>query len=288
MINKGKLRQKIFKVFDLLPANFGAKIYHFGQRRIFGDRIPLKIRTTLKTFNEFRQICKDLNIPIGQKVIIEVGSGWLPLSAYHFFYLEKALAIHTYDLQMHFNKRAISKLNQIYADQFQVNIKPSGELNLPAQVNYYPNTNITTENCLGDIVYSRFVLEHVPPEEILSMHLKFKTTLKPKTKIFHFISPSDHRAYGNNKMSLQDFLKYSKEEWEQKMTSFDYHNRLRLPQYQEIFDKAGLKTLYLNFHIPKKDHPNYARFKKLKIHEDFKKFTDEQLMAGAITIVLEV
>lgn len=179
-------------------------------------------------------------------------------------------------------------MNNAYSERFKIEINPYNNFNLPDNIFYFPNTNVSNINLDGDIVYSRFVLEHVPPEEILRMHLNFKEQLKPGAKIFHFISPSDHRAYGDSELSLQDFLKYSEEEWNQKMTSFDYHNRLRLPQYKAIFEKVGLKILYLNYSVPDKSHSSYSKFKNLKIHPDFHHFSENELLAGAINIVLEV
>ena len=120
------------------------------------------------------------------------------------------------------------------------------------------------------------------------MHLNFKEQLKPGTKISHFISPSDHRAYGDSELSLQDFLKYSEQEWKREMTSFDYHNSLRLPQYKAIYEKVGLKILYLNYSVLDKSHASYSKFKKLKIYPNFLQFSENELLAGAINIVLEV
>jgi hypothetical protein len=87
-------------------------------------------------------------------------------------------------------------------------------------------------------------------------------------------------------LSLQDFLQYSEAEWKKKQTKFDYHNRLRLPQYLAIFKAAGLELLHVEYDQP--SAKTFNKFSAVPIHEDFKKFTDEELTAGSINVVLKV
>ncbi|UYW00910.1 hypothetical protein K5I29_10415 [Flavobacterium agricola] len=119
------------------------------------------------------------------------------------------------------------------------------------------------------------------------MHKKFFLELKKPIRIIHFISPSDHRAFSDNSLSLQDFLQYSQEEWDKIQTKFDYHNRLRLPEYLNIFQKTGFEIEYLEFDNPKKDSFTYEKFKKIKLHDDYKDMSEEDLTAGSIIIILK-
>ena len=104
--------------------------------------------------------------------------------------------------------------------------------------------------------------------------------------MLHLISPSDHRAYSDSSLSLQDFLKYSEEEWDKVQTKFDYHNRLRLPHYLKILSE-DFEVLYFEHDKIDINSDSYKKFKKLSIHRDFSGFSDQELMAGSINILLK-
>lgn len=160
---------------------------------------------------------------------------------------------------------------------------------LPDFVEYHPRTNFITAklNKNADFVFSRFVLEHVKPDDIYLMHKKIHKDLKDEVIVFHHISPSDHRAYTDKSISYYDFLKYSKTEWDNIQTKFDYHNRLRLPEYLDIFKKVGFKVIYLDHDQVDKNSEKYKTFKSIKLHADYTKFTEEEILAGSILVLLE-
>jgi hypothetical protein len=124
-------------------------------------------------------------------------------------------------------------------------------------------------------------LEHIPPADLEAIHHQAFGYLDKKSFIIHQISPSDHRAYTDKGLSLWDSLKYSQQEWDRIQTRFDYHNRLRLPQYLAIFKKCGFEVKYLKF-------SGASGSQKLpeKIHPDFARFPTEELTAGSITVIL--
>ena len=76
-------------------------------------------------------------------------------------------------------------------------------------------------------------------------------------------------------------------EWNKIQTKFDYHNRLRLPDYLEIFKKSGFEVLYVEHDTAKDNEEKYKKFKELKIHPDFKKYSEEELTAGSINVMLK-
>ncbi|MUP44163.1 hypothetical protein E0K83_00200 [Gramella sp. BOM4] len=231
------------------------------------------------------------DIEIKAKVIAEIGSGWLPIMPYFFKYLGKARRIKSFDLNRHYQNNNINRLNSIFSQKYDrlINVEDDSLYSLPEGIEYFPFTNITDHDISDtDIVFSRFVLEHVKPETIKEMHASFKKELNPGSYIIHLISPSDHRAYVDKQLSLQDFLRFSEEKWNKIQTRFDYHNRLRLPQFLDIFEDLGYEIVDLTYDKPKEGSENYKKFKKLKLHEDFLGYTDEELMAGSINIVLKV
>lgn len=287
-----KLRAKtaLFQVLDRFPEKLGYSIYHLVQEKLGDKSIDNKIKASQATYSGFERITKELEIVVRDKTILEIGSGWLPLMPYFFKYFGRANKVLTYDLNKHYNPRTIQELNRSFSKKFKKDIQNNNnKYHLPKEIEYHPETNIAEMDTLNaDIVFSRFVLEHVKPSDLKKMHEKFKESLKPGSYIIHFISPSDHRAYLDKSLSLQDFLRYSEIEWSRIQTKFDYHNRWRLPQYLELFKALNYEIVHLEFDYPEKESEAYKKFKAVPLHSAFKDFSDEELMAGSINIILKV
>lgn len=283
---KHYLKTRIFKTLSLLPDSLGYFLYHLLQNLGNKQTFEYKIESTQRSYDTIDTILKKNNIKLKNLKIAELGSGWLPILPYQFILKGGAKEIVTYDINEHYNAKEIKKLNDNYHKNYIFKIVEKGKYQLHHEVNYYPKTNICKGNLKQiDLIVSRFVLEHVPLIEIERMHSFFKDQLKSGSCILHLISPSDHRAYGDSSLSLHDFLKYSEEEWDKIQTKFDYHNRLRLPQYIRIFEKE-FEVVYVEHDTVNTNSVTYKKFKELTIHEDFSEFNDEQLTTGSINILL--
>lgn len=286
---KLKLKEGLFRLLDLLPEKQGFYLYHKIQDAVNGENMLERVKTNKSSFGVLQRLLQKKGLFLGGLNILEIGSGWAPVMPYFMLFQGKAKSVSTFDLNRHFSKNGVSRLNKVFLKEYGIRINPmsTSSYHLPKNISYYPNTNLINADLPEtDLVFSRFVLEHVKPEELILIHEKFKKSLKPGSLIVHLISPSDHRAYVDNNLSLQDFLQYSKTEWQKKQTKFDYHNRLRLPQYLSIFKAAGLEVLDLEYDQPGAD--TFKKFKAVKLHEEFQKFTDEELTAGSINVVLKV
>lgn len=276
-------------MLEMLPSSIGGSIYHWLQN-LKGPSLEAKVNSSYSTYSQLTQIADKNGFSFTGKKIVEIGSGWLPLLPYFLKYEGGAREVNTYDLNRHYQKNKIFSLNHFFEERFKKKIVCiDHKYGLPEGIFYYPNTNIAGEN-LGeaDIIFSRFVLEHVTPEALLKMHLHFRKQLDPGTHIIHFISPSDHRAYDDNTLSLQDFLRYSEKEWNRIQTRFDYHNRWRLPQYISLFHKLGFEIVHLEYDFPDRTTDTYKKFEAVPLHSDFQHYTEEELIAGSINIVLKV
>ncbi len=285
------LKEGVFKVLNLLPEKQGFYLYHKIQDAVNGENMLQRVKSNKESYKVLVKILKKNSFSLEGKRILEIGSGWTPVIPYFLLYLGQVRSVATYDLNRHFSKKSISRLNEIFESEFSIlpATERSRPYSLPENIEYYPDINlINAELPETDLVFSRFVLEHVKPDDILSMHKKFKSELKPGSLIVHLISPSDHRAYVDSNLSLQDFLQYNEAEWQKKQTRFDYHNRLRLPQYLDIFNAAGMEMLHVEYDRPNQDSSAFKKFKTVQLHEDFKDFSDEELTAGSINVVLKV
>ena len=287
---KLRLKEILFKTLNHLPEKQGFFLYHKIQNSVNGDIMLQRVKSNEGSYHLFQKLLEQKNFSLNGKNVIEIGSGWAPIIPYFLLYLGKALSITTYDLNRHFSKKNINRLNEVFESEYGIqpateNTRPYG---LPKEIIYHPNTNLIAAKLPeADLVFSRFVLEHVTPGDIASMHKKFRKDLKPGSLIVHFISPGDHRAHVDKNLSLQDFLQYSEIEWKQKQTRFDYHNRLRLPQYLAIFKAAGVDVVDIKYDCPGPDSSAYKKFKAVPLHEDFKNFTEEELTAGSINVILK-
>lgn len=259
-----KVKTGIFKTLDLLPPAWGFGLYHYPQRFSENSNLEHKVNSTQKTFEELERICQSLDISLENKQVIEIGSGWLPLIPYFLRYRALSGAVHTYDRNAHYQKQSIRALNGIFSDRYARAVTPARDNHyaLPEGVHFHPKQNLIHAALpQAKIVLSRFVLEHVRPEDIRAMHEQFKS-LGKDVNIIHFISPSAHRAYSDSSLSL--------------------------PQYLKIFTDLGYQVLYESHSASKPGTPQYDQFKKLKLHPDFAAMTDEELTAGSINVVLKL
>lgn len=283
----------VFKILTYLPNKLGDLLYHALQKKLNKNKIIYKINSSKKSFESAMKILNDNNIQIYGKNLLELGSGWAPIIPYFFIYMGNIKKVITFDINKHYDFKTILKLNTYFENQLNITIpvNKNSNYNIPSTVVYYPNTNLTNETSFSDekidFIFSRYVLEHISPNDIYTMHDNFSKKIFKPFYILHMISPSDHRAYSDSKLSIYDFLKYSDEEWNKIQTKFDYHNRLRLPQYLEIFKKLNYEVVYLDYDNCDLNSDKYHKFKALKIHNDYLKFTEEELLAGSINILLK-
>lgn len=280
-------KTRIFKGLSILPNKLGYSIYHFLQNIGGNHTLEYKMNSTKNTYETVVDILNKNNISLANMKIAELGSGWVPIFPYQLITQGKAKKVDTYDINEHFNRKEIEQLNAFYSSKKGVVFEKKGKYNLLKEVSYFPKTSICDGEIQDvDLVLSRFVLEHVTPSDLFEIHNFLYSNLKSGGLVLHLISPSDHRAYSDSSLSLQDFLKYSEEEWNQIQTKFDYHNRLRLPQYLKILSK-NFEILYFEHDKINIDSDSYKKFKDLCIHSDFAIFSDQELMAGSINVLLK-
>lgn len=283
-----KQKTMLFKLLDKLPSRLGYSIYHKMQSAYGKNGMDRKLKSTVSSFNTVTRILNTANLSTEGMRCVELGSGWIPIFPYLLLVQGRAQSVDTFDVNEHYNSAVIQELNDHFSKEYNVPAEAfSGRLGLMQGVSYFPSTDISEAKFDSiDLIVSRFVLEHVPPEAIDSMHERFYNKLPAGSHVLHLISPSDHRAYSDKSLSLYDFLKYSQEEWNGIQTKFDYHNRLRLPQYLDIFDKY-FEIVSVESKSCEPDTPQYEKFKELEIHEDFRKFTEVELTAGSINVLLK-
>ncbi|CAA9202824.1 hypothetical protein ACHRVW_05700 [Flavobacterium collinsii] len=286
-----KLKTILFKTLALLPNKVDDYCYHKIQSSFDKMTLEDRLKSVESTYSRLSKVLNDLNIDLKDKTVFEFGSGWFPGMPYFFKYKLEVKRIATYDINKHFKKETILKLNGLFSERYGFDVIPnfSSKYALPNGIEYFPDHNIVTNELPDiDVVFSRYVLSHMNENDVDILHRKMRAELKKGTYIIHFISPSDLRQHGDSTLSLQDFLQYSKEQWNRIHTKFDYHNRLRLPQFLEIFKKYNYEIVHLESDSLISGTPKYDLFKKVQLHEDYRKYSDKELTAGNIFVVLKV
>lgn len=287
-----KVKLFIFKFLSFLPKGFGNFLYHYSQKLIQRNKIIYKINSSEASYKTAVNILAKNNISISNKNMLEIGSGWAPIIPYFFVYYSSIKKVFTFDINKHYDTYSIKKLNTYFNNKLtdDTSLVIDYKNKLPPFINYFPHTNLASSKCIInkeiDLIFSRNTLEHIPPNEIYKIHQNFSLQLSKTYYVLHMISPSDHRAYGDKSIAYHDFLKFSKSEWVSKQTKFDYHNRLRLPQYLKIFTDLNYEIIHLEYDKCMPDSKKFKEFKELKLHKDYKNFTDEENLAGSINILL--
>jgi hypothetical protein len=286
-----RIKTRIFKILSLLPPNIGDTIYHSIQAQI--DRRPLeeRIRRCHKSFEKTVGLLTELEIDLAGKRVLEIGSGWLPIMPFLFKYIGSCSQVITYDINEHYNRNHIRRLIQVFTKEFNITVSTNEQDKylLPDGILYKPKSNVTQLGIRAasvDVIFSRWVLQYVPPEQILRLHKDVLEVLSPGGVIIHFVGTSDDRAFSDKSISQWDFLRYSGPEWNNLQTRFFYHNRLRMPQYLEIFKNAGLSLKKIGYSVCRTKSEQHAKFQRVKLHPDFQRFSFEELTAGGLVFVL--
>lgn len=286
-----KLKTLLFKSLALLPNKVDDYCYHKIQSFFDKSSLEDRLKAVEYTYFRLKKVLNDFDLDLKNKTIFELGSGWFPSMPYFFKYKFEAKKVLTFDINKHFQKETVLELNDLFYKRHNCVVlsNPDNKYRLPDGIEYFPNYDVVKNDIPDvDVVFSRYVLSHMNENDIEILHKKMKNELKKGSYVIHFISPSDLRQHNDNSLSLQDFLKFSKKKWNKIHTKFDYHNRLRLPQFLEIFEKYDYEIVHLDYESLKEGTKKYDLFKEVVLHKDYRKYSDEELTAGNILVVLKV
>jgi hypothetical protein len=274
-----------------LPRRLGNPLYHVLQQA--GGLVPNCSSHWNFVTRCDALLCQLSGSGLAGKTVVELGSGWYPLTPLIVICFG-ARELFSFDLDQHYSRariaaaaRALMRFDAQFArSPMLLDVASTGRL--PAAVKHYPRTDIVVQNALAgrsvDLAISRAVLEHVEPATIVKIHAASRRWLAPHGHWIHLISPSDHRAYSDPSLHLVDFLRYSDSEWRTLAGNrFAYHNRLRRPQFAELFEAAGWKIAKQEFSVPPSVLSSLAG---LPIHADFEKLAPEDLVASSLWFVL--
>lgn len=91
-----------------------------------------------------------------------------------------------------------------------------------------------------DLVHSNNTFEHIYPEILSGILQEFARIVRPGGVQSHFIDLSDHFAHFDHSISIYNFLRFSPAAWRWIDNSVQPLNRLRIPDYRELYRIAGI------------------------------------------------
>jgi len=91
-----------------------------------------------------------------------------------------------------------------------------------------------------DLIHSNNTFEHVYPDVLKGILVKFKELAHPKGIQSHFIDMSDHFAHFDKSINIYNFLRFSDKAWDRIDNSVQPQNRWRLSEYQKLYDAIAL------------------------------------------------
>ncbi len=92
----------------------------------------------------------------------------------------------------------------------------------------------------ADLVTSNTVLEHIDPEVLVGILVAFRLNSRPGTVMSHLVDLCDHYAYVDDTVDVYQFLTFDERRWRWIDNSLQPMNRLRVHQYRELYEAAGV------------------------------------------------
>jgi hypothetical protein len=144
------------------------------------------------------------------------------------------------------------------------------------------NTNFNTNSI--DFISSTAVLEHISEKDIYPILNECYRILKPGGILSTDTDYRDHYSYFDKSISVYNFLKYSKKEWQKFNSSLHYQNRLRHSDYLKIISKTDFKIV--KEIITKPSELDLDIINKLKISDEYNNYNVNDLGIKSSWIVL--
>src|SRR5262249_38657391 len=125
-----------------------------------------------------------------------------------------------------------------------------------------------------DLVVSRVVLEHIPPQALSRWFSLFRRRLHNRGMMAHVIDHSDHREHRDKSLSRIDFLRFSDRTWRLLCVDpQDYTNRMRHPEYIRLIQSKGFAVVLQQIEVDSRaadearTMPLWGRFEAMSPNE---------------------
>lgn len=299
-----QIKGLVQKILSHTPSGMLINTYlqqKLGGLRNFNSTVRSKI---VDDWAVFMQHTNELQILIPDKRLMEIGTGWFPVFPLC-YYLSGATSCITYDLNRHLDTKMTKQMLKIIGNYTNIIASSSGLSidniteryervckltdidKLFNYTNIYYNapcdatkTNIESDSI--DIVFSNSVLEHVPLQIIIELINESKRVLKKGGIMMHSVNCGDHYAYFDKKITSNNYLKYTDEQWEKWNNELLYQNRLRPSDFIDLVEQQGFDLVLIK---QKPSLPLLDKFNYRDVADKFKKYSIEQLCTTSVDFV---
>lgn len=288
-------RQKAFiqKIVAALPEEFGDHLYYWMQRRwgaLQKDTPAEGFSSAIKLSRLLKASGKDLR---GED-ILEVGTGrrlvW-PIA----FWVLGAERIVTVDLHRHLRPELVELDLRYIANNvswFQELMSGAGaderrihkflalaggdcateDVMTTCRIAYHSKVDPGRTGFGASefsLHISNHVLEHVPPNQLASFMQEGRRLIRDDGLLVHRIDHKDHFTRTAPTIPMMNFLRFSDPEWDRLAGNrFMYTNRLRVDDYQKLFDSLDFEIVALHRNVDEESFEN-IRNGSLPVHTRF-------------------
>jgi SAM-dependent methyltransferase len=298
MISKWIIKAFVQKSISYMPGS--QKINSFFQKHITrgvhltDEHFSLKLQHASDHYKYFLQYAKTHS----GLTILELGTGWYPIVPL-FFYLTSSgkvisIDIHGWmtretqqftilkmkewrnrglidDLLPLIDEKRWAQIMDIAGDPHSYNKARINEIiGLTPLLQDARHTKLADNSI--DFICSNNTLEHIPENILREILPEFKRILKSGGVMSHFIDMSDHFAHFDPRITIYNFLKYSRKQWKMIDNRIQPQNRMRFRDYKEIFMEAGFPVTaeFLR-------EGNQEALANIRIHPEFSGYTSREL-----------
>lgn len=278
-------RWKVGRQAVLARVPFGQGLRR-AKRKLFGYAPdPANLRDTMDGWTQMRHGLERANGRLEGATILEIGTGWFPTIPI-LQCLAGAKRVIMSDLHPHLDDvsfaAALDFLRQACPDEPRLReIRTRRDLPLtylaPFDVDALPDGSI-------DLVTSRTVLEHIPPEDLRGLLQALRPKLSPGGLMLHLVDHSDHLEHADKSISKINFLTWSdrKHRLVNRLTR-EGENRLRHHEYPGLFAEAGYRVLLEEDQV---HEPTRRLAPSLPLQPRYAAMTAEQLATMSTLYVL--
>lgn len=262
-----KLKARLQNAAAALPPALGNPVYYFAQRHFLGLRTTDPVSRLQAGLEIVRRIEQHKRTVAGATVL-EVGTGHqlnLPVA----LWLSGAAEVTTVDINRYVKDQLVrsdvaymrdhqQELQETFGprastETFQARFarlaqsRTLDQLLNAANIHYNaPADAAHLDLPDGSVDYhvSYTVLEHIHPATLSAILREGKRVLKPGGLLVHCIDFSDHFSHSDSSISSVNFLQFSDREWSRLGGNrFMYHNRLRVDEFRDLLEQAGLDVI---------------------------------------------
>lgn len=291
-----RIKALIQKAISALPRSAEA---NYLLQRYVARTVPIsagRLRVALQTARDHIARYEEFgNVALADAMFYEFGSGWdlhLPVA----FFASGVRKQITIDVRRHARvadirdviERLPGLLDEVAQAQLaSVPIPATDDLDAFLEafgIEYRAPADARATGLSGesvDCVTSTSVLEHVPAHDIEAILTECWRILRPGGVCSFIIDLDDHFSRYDKSIPANNFLRYAPRRWSLFNPGVAYQNRLRYPDYRDLFDRSDFEVVF-DFHRAS----GFKRLAPQELHEDFRHYSAADIAVSYAHVVL--